>query len=59
MLQFICIKLQIPRYLHIVVTTTLVALHVDTATQILIKDLDGGQPLLLLPPLMRMMVNFS
>ena len=41
------------------VPTALVALHVDAATQILIKDLDGSQPLLLLPPLMRMMVNFS
>ena len=41
------------------VPTTLVALHVDAATQILIKDLDGSQPLLLLPLLLRMMVNFS
>ena len=32
MLQFICIKLQIRRYLHIVVPTALVALHVEAAT---------------------------
>ena len=58
-LQFIWIKFQIPRYLHIVVPTALVALHVDAAAQTVTKDMDGSQPLLLLPPLMRMMVNFS
>ena len=48
---------QSPRYLHIAVPTALVAPHVDEAGQIVIKDMDTSQPLLLLPPFMTMMVN--
>ena len=57
MLQFISIKFQSPRYLHITVPTGLVAPHIDKRGQTVIKDVDGSQALLLLPPLMTMMVN--